>query len=112
MKRSPVFLLAFLYLFGFSLEAQTKFDFSNGFNVLKDMNADYKNVMKNIGKANKIEKDYIDQLFCGMTRGQDIHFLYTTFGVNISARKQLGYVSQKEIGRGIIIIKMHGLTMQ
>jgi len=79
---------------------QTKINLSDGFNVVKDFEKEYKDVEKQVGEAKKIIKDDIEQMFCGMTRGRNIHFIYEKYGIKISTWKRLGYQSKKEIGKG------------
>lgn len=95
-----IFIFLMLFQLTTVVFAQTKINLSDGFNVVKDFEKEYKDVEKQVGETKKIIKDDIEQMFCGMTRGQNIHFFYENYGIKISTWKRLGYQSAAEIGKG------------
>ena len=95
----PGFIL-FVFLYPLHAGGQNKIEFSDGFDFLHQRDVAYSDIKAKVGEASKINKDKITTPFCGVTTGQDIHFIYEKFNLNITTRKHLGYVDRSEIGSG------------
>jgi len=55
------------------------------------------NVNKMLGKPSSINRRYVTQPFCGMTRGRDETLVYEKYGLEIETWKRIGYEKRADL---------------